>query len=307
MAFLRNIINHLKNNYAFFAKYITMIGLYKKNKEKWILVYTMGKVGSSTVVSTLNKIMCKYSIFHIHWLSKKNILIDIKFHKKFFYINKKKGLKSKILPKYIIEGIFVNNYLRGNNEKKIKVYSLVRDPLLRNISAFFENVKLFFGYDIKRKMQMHNEKVVIDELSSIFTNEFIGKNKRSFLDGDPLTWFDEELKQVFALDVYNSVFPKEKGYKIYNCNGIDFLLIRLEDLDRCFTDATEKFLGKKISLAKEKNVGANKVYASIYTNFKKNVEIPDWYVDEIYDSKFAKHFYTEKEIIKFKGRWLKSS
>lgn len=113
----------------------------------------------------------------------------------------------------------------------------------------------------------------------------------------------DELKEVFDIDVYRSVFPKDKGFSISRYYNKSLLIIRLEDLNDCFSEATEKFLGKSFSIRKNKNTGKNKAYASVYKKFKNTIVLPDWYLDKHYNSKYANHFYTDSEILNFRNKW----
>mgnify|MGYP000595620150 FL=1 len=241
-----NVISYLKHHYPLIAKYHTYLELNRNIKDRCILVYTMGKVGSSTIVKSLDNQLHEYFVFHIHWLAVKNLTQDQNFYKTFYQRNRKQGVYHKILPAYLIEGRYINERInRSCNYKNIeKIFTLTREPLARNISSFFENLKIFFGYDIDKNLRIKDEDTVVDELITLFCDEFIINNTVNFLDADPLTWFDIELKEVFNLDVFNSEFPKEKGYKIYSNEVASVLLIRLEDLNECFSEASEIFLEK---------------------------------------------------------------
>ena len=52
------------------------------------------------------------------------------------------------------------------------------------------------------------------------------------------------------------------------------------------------------------NVGTDKWYSEMYKRFKRNFKPTEEYLNIMYDSKYIKHFYTDKEIESFKNKWL---
>src|SRR5699024_3797273 len=241
----------------------------------------------------------QYSIYHVHWLNKKNLIADKEFHKKHYDANRKNGVKVNVLPKYIIRGFYVSDLITNSNlgTDKHKVITLTRDPVARQVSSFFQNSKRFFGIDFESMNQSNEE--VLERLMDVFLNDFIGKNDIDFLDASPLTWFDEEIKEVFNVDVYDSSFPKERGYALFKNGSVEILLIRLEDLNRCFREASYQLLGREVEIIKSKNAAEDKNYASIYAAFKNQLVLPQQYLDRMYESKYAKHFYSRDEILGF--------
>jgi hypothetical protein len=103
--------------------------------------------------------------------------------------------------------------------------------------------------------------------------------------------------------VFSSDFPKSKGYKIYEGDKVDILLIRLENLNQCAREAFKDFLNIDNFTLINTNIGSEKDYAPIYKKFRDAIALPDSYIDEMYNSKYARHFYTEAEINKFRARW----
>jgi hypothetical protein len=119
----------------------------------------------------------------------------------------------------------------------------------------------------------------------------------------PLTWFDEEMKSVFDIDVYSSDFPKNKGYKIYKNRQVSLLVLKLEKMSECSARAFEEFLNIKNFKLVNANIAKTKRYAGIYKQFKESIEFPLSYIDKMYNSKFAQHFYTKEELDMFKKKW----
>jgi hypothetical protein len=79
----------------------------------------------------------------------------------------------------------------------------------------------------------------------------------------------------------------------------------LEDLDGCAPAAMQAFLGLPAFELQRRNVAAGKRYASLYRRFVESVELPAEYVDRLYGSRVARHFYTERELESFRNRALR--
>jgi hypothetical protein len=103
--------------------------------------------------------------------------------------------------------------------------------------------------------------------------------------------------------LFATEFPTETGYKIYQEKRADVLLMRLESLNECFTDAIQGFLGYDNLQLVNTNVGNQKDYADLYRAFKDIIQLPESYLDKLYSSKFAQHFYNSTELAQFKEKW----
>jgi hypothetical protein len=51
------------------------------------------------------------------------------------------------------------------------------------------------------------------------------------------------------------------------------------------------------------NEGGGKNYATLYDDFRKRIRIPASYVDEMLDSRYARHFYSGAELSKVREAW----
>lgn len=182
----------------------------------------MGKVGSSTILKSLKALNLSKPIFYVHHLTYD--LID-KVEKN--YIN-----SNKPIPMHIMGSKFLLNGLnKGIDIKKLKIVTLVREPVARNISAFFQNVDLSFSDFNCQDVDPVEIEALIENFLQIYPHE------------TPLAWFDTQIKSVFGIDVFASNFPKSKGYKIYKADHPDMLLMRLENINECSQEAFKEFLG----------------------------------------------------------------
>ena len=117
------------------------------------------------------------------------------------------------------------------------------------------------------------------------------------------SWFDEELKEMYGIDILDYPFDREKGYSIISENGIKILIIKVERLSQ-MAEVIGEFLGnQKIELS-NKNVGCDKEYAHIYKEIKGKIRIPKEYVEHYYkNNPYTNHFYSKDERRAFWDKW----
>ena len=249
-----------------------------------LLIWQMGKVGSSTVYNSLHRHMRSSAIFHVHLLSERMLEKGEVYQRSIFQGNKA-YLQNHCLREMMLESM--------GSGKKWKIISLVREPVGRNLSSFFQNLDLFFP---RGSLQSSNlENLPIDSLIKAFFGDFDHER--------PHEWFDQEIKGLLGLDVFSEEFPKSKGYKIYAGKNFDFLLLRMEDLDRTAHEAFTTFLELPEFKLYNKNVGSGKAYAKKYEELKKHIVFPKEYLDHCYESDYTRHFYTPEEIKRYRKKW----
>jgi hypothetical protein len=135
----------------------------------------------------------------------------------------------------------------------------------------------------------------IDRLRDSFVNDF---------DHDrPSEWFDLEIKGILGIDVFAEGFPVARGYQTYSTDSYDLLLIRMEDLGRVGAEAVREFLGLPEFELETKNQGDDKTYAQLYADMKKQVRFDPGMLSRVYDTRYARTFYSDDELARLKARW----
>ena len=272
------------------------------HKKPPLIVHQMGKVGSSSVTRSLRAAKIDRHIYHTHFL--RPALID-KFEKQrrnHLGTGREGGLK------HIWQYQHLSKQLkRGLKGRRWKIITLVRDPIARNLSDFFEHLELLPvapGQPLKVRSEAHNYELTIDNnnlegLVELFFDRY---------DHDtPLTFFDQEFKGVFKIDLFASDFPTSKGYQVYREKEVDLLLIRLENLNTCFSEAVKAFLNIDNLPLIQANTSAKKDFATLYQMFKDTIHFPESYLEKMYSSRFARHFYSDLERAQFKVKWSGNS
>lgn len=271
-----------------------------ESSEPPVLVYQMGKVGSQTVTQALKNTDLNRRIYHLHTLTPERIERRERERKPFF-----PEVDSRL--KYVWRCQYVRRrLLHGSGEKKWKVVTLVRDPIARNISAFFEEIEiepLEVGGQWRITSEEHDFQLLIKDNN---VTELIEIFFEKYPHHTPLTYFDRELQAVLGIDLYASPFPTTEGYKIYNGKKADVLLIKLEHINRCAARAFKEFLNIENLTFEEKNVSQQKEYAVLYRSFKETINFDESYLDTMYRSKFARQFYSDAELESFRKRWTRN-
>ena len=249
------------------------------------LIYSIGKVGSTSVKVSLTGAHIKNPVFHIHRLSWHTLEESYEYHRN-------AGLD---VPGHVKDGKYLRFFIDKTRGKvRWKIISLTRDPIAWTVSSLFENLK---NYPELRN-QAGDELVngILTHLEKRF-NEFDEKYDYA------CNWFDRELMDVFSFDVYSESFDPAAGYKITKAENADILIIRLENLSRCSSEAFQKFLGLREFQLVKANEGSDKSYKQVYQQVLSTLSLPRDTVERIYRSRYARQFYTDEEINTFKRRW----
>ncbi len=263
-----------------------------------ILLYQMGKVGSKTIQRSLEALDLDRPIYHVHFLTPDRVQRTEKERRRYFGTDKEGLLRHVWLYQYLLRQM-----ARGLDGKKWKIVTLTREPIGRNISTFFENLDVE-PVDGGRRYRIQSDYYGFEIDLDI---EHLGELIQLFLErlchDRPLVFFDEEIKGMFGIDLFAGEFPVSRGYKIFEAERADALLIRLENLNDCAAEAFKEFLGIEGFTLTQANVADEKVYAPIYKRFRNSIVLPESYIEKMYSSKYVRHFYSEEEIARFRARW----
>lgn len=168
---------------------------------------------------------------------------------------------------------------------KTKIISLVRDPLDRNIAMFFQDLHFWLTAYIQKhpdRMREEGHQLLIDAFNELFPHKY------------PCDWFDLELKRLTGIDVFQHPFDKAAGFMAVSQESFEVLLIRTDALDRLLPELSE-FVGFDVVIPSV-NRGDAKWYGEAYRQFKNEYRPPEMMLSLLYESKFAKHFFTDNGL-----------
>ncbi len=257
----------------------------QQNRQPAILVYQMGKVGSRTVYMTLRSLELPHPIYHVHWLSPAGIRAEE---------DRYRAAGAKI-ERHLRESQSLRWQLDRQPDRQWWIVTLVRDPVARRISELFEQIRLYYPELTLSDGGVHVEGVLA-RMEAAFTNYAERTDKCH-------VWFESELKQVFGIDIFDHPFDREAGYGLVELGRVQLLALRLEDLDRN-TDRIGSFVGHPAPLSLVKaNVAENKSYAAAYQTVTTTFKLPASLCRTIYDSRYARHFYSPEMRAALARRW----
>lgn len=295
----------LKRNYFLAKRAYGAWYSMKLRQKQLVIVFQMGKVGSTGLVSSLQAAALKMPVLQVHALTQQGI----NALEKLYFGDKLSIFQESLLPE--TKHLLLSHYLRKAlhskcDEYEWKLITLVRDPVARNVSEFFYSV------DTNKHKPYLPDFYDRHAANTITTEELIRRFQDVFhVDSPefqlPLRWFDRELAAVTGIDVYASQFPKEKGYVRHRAGGFDVLLLKLEHLGRCSRKAIKEFLGLPDFHLLEANLASRKRYYPVYKDFIQSISLPDSYLSRADCSKYARHFYSDEEIESFRKKWGESS
>ncbi|MEZ4541861.1 MAG: putative capsular polysaccharide synthesis family protein [Chloroflexota bacterium] len=259
-----------------------------------LIVHTMGKVGSTTVAASLKAqgIKRTMSLFQPHFLSDEGVAFAeaLALERAGEWANlTRKGRNGFTRARRL------NKELKRRQDEggRVKVITMVRDPLATNVSGLFHNYR-WWPAELKTQC---------DPPSS----ECLAAVERYFVDTYPHhvpdMWFDMEVRALYGIDVFAEPFDTQRGYAIYHSEFADLLVIKLEKLNQCAPAAMREFLGLDDFRLLETNKAEDKEYAAIYQAFRRELPLSEAYIDRMYNSRVAQHFYTAEERAAFRRKW----
>lgn len=175
--------------------------------------------------------------------------------------------------------------------RKINIICSIREPVSRNISSYFHDYEAITG-----KSPADNN-TSLEELIEQFYE--INHNERG------LIWFDDEFYRLLNINVYDYEFPKTQGFQHIIKGRFNVLIYKLELPDEKKVQIICDFLNLQNFSIRRVNVTNKKKYSNIYKTFLQNIVVRDDYLNDMYNSKYAKHFYSTDEIDKLRSKWKK--
>jgi hypothetical protein len=240
-----------------------------------ILVHQMGKVGSRSVVDSLRETLPDARVHHLHTVTQAG-LSGVR------NACKERGVD---VPPHVVEGERVRREILDAGIGA-DVITLVREPVGRNVSAFFQN-------------HISGLEDATDEEVDGFCRRFI----EGYRHTQPLTWFQREFDGVYGLTMDTLLFDPSIGWAAYDAGRFRVLLLRCESSDEVKRSAISRFLGTDDLDWVRRNETSKKRHGRVYAKFQARLRVPVSILDRLYGSTYARHFYTAEEIERFRAKW----
>jgi Putative capsular polysaccharide synthesis protein len=245
------------------------------------VVFAQGKTGTSSIAAGLKRARVG-PVFQIHTLRPK-ILAKVEDE----YTRR----PNDSYPRHIWEAQWLREHL-PSVERPWRLVTSVRDPIARIASRVFQRRSRFEGFD-----DAITSDGLVDELTVAFERD------RKRLGAVGWDWFDFELTPVLGMSVYDFPFDPVAGVATIETEHVHALLLRGESLDKAPAALSAQF-GCPIELTSE-NVGSQKDYGTLYREVLDRFRPPPDYVAQVYDTRLARHFYSEAERDEFRRHWTR--
>ncbi|MCR9129324.1 MAG: putative capsular polysaccharide synthesis family protein [Alphaproteobacteria bacterium] len=248
------------------------------DKELPVLIYTMGRVSSGSCSIALGK-AGYHRRHHIHILNE-----DWRDYSG--AASPATGMTAQQEARYEYDRK-VRREIIDTGEKAL-VISFIREPLTRNMSAFFMN---------------RVDKKGVDDKSPEGMRRAFLKRYPHFV---PLEWYHREFNKSLGINVFDHAFDPQVGYRILETDRFRILLLRTEMTNEAKGAALSDFLGVPVEMEvykKSDKYELKEETNELYREFKKEVKFRKGFLDYLYDSEYARHFMSESEIEEIRGRW----
>ncbi len=252
-------------------------------------ILSLPKCGGSTVTATLNHSFPNSQTSHLHVISVNEMQRYVEEAEK----SNDERIKTAMMAHLnrAIETRAIIKQLGSNNTTYI---AGVREPISLAISLLFEQ-GLNYGENHMFFSVAKIQKTIEDSEEIRWLN--IRKLDR---------WFDENILTTSGHDVFAEPFPKDTGYKTYRGGKGDLSVYRLENFDSILGALGDVIEVPSICLEiKKENIATEKTYAEQYRTVLSEIHFSDAFIDKIYQTRYATHFYSPSEIEQFKARWRK--
>jgi hypothetical protein len=248
-----------------------------------ILVYQMGKVGSRTVVETLEGMALERPVIHLHTLDPARLERSIA-----------RRASARSTPEHLLCARILAPKLAAG-PFPCRIVTLTRDPVDRAISFAFQNLAA-------KAPGISKAAPDLAEMARAVTRML----RTAPGHADPSCWFDRELKGIFGVDVFREPYDAASGFTLLE-GTVPVLVIRMEDLDRALAPALGRLLDldpTRITTVRA-NVGATKAYSHGLRALKSSYRLPPDLAARVLGTRYVRHFYPE-ETSAMRHRWTES-
>jgi hypothetical protein len=270
MRFLRGITPRLRHYYRWYG-YVPLNAMLGRLP---VIIYTVGKVGSTSIYESLPN-----SVFwvQVHTLNPQE------------WEKARQARLEQDVSIALAHAAQVRTHIVEAG-RKAKYITVVREPLSRNISAFFEGFHHFTGRKPSSKPEDQPEQ------AKIFLEQYPHERILNF--------FDLEYKTMLGLDVFAQPFPHEQGYQTLTFERGDLLILRTESDDTLKEQAIKQYLDLPDFRLRRANVREEQGDAAAYRAFKQSLVLQESYIEQMLESQYCRHFYTPEERQALREQWL---
>ena len=193
------------------------------------------------------------------------------------------------MARHVEDGYRARALLEAEPDRPVKVITLVRDPIERNISAGFAR--------FRRQGEL-------DELHRYVTDPAVTDRIWERLDMSlPFHWFDLEIRDALGIDMYQ-VDVASAGYAQIEVGRVNALTIHSTLPDEVKSTLLSRFMGRGVTVG-HKGVDRSKLgdQQNLYRAFELTSPLTAADISEAAESRFVQHFFgadKDEYILKWK-------
>jgi len=270
----------------------------KDDRSTPVIIYQMGKVGSTSIYKSLKNEFPE--VYQIHSLHPKKLAKTTR-------ILRQNGLG---IPKHVRQSNhLVSNFISG--KKPVKIITPIRAPLARNVSAFFQELsseiilqdRLRDRLNISSLIRLSTLLPLPNEMKNALIYKLIGGKLHSKIDvlvdyfkshyrhRIPLDWFQAEFKESLHIDIFKKGFDIEKRYQRYSRGNIEVLIFQSEMSNGEKENILKDFLDLENITIKNEHTSASKDYSDVLQAFKEKLEADTDFCSQFLHSNYVSTFY----------------
>ncbi|MEX0290290.1 MAG: putative capsular polysaccharide synthesis family protein [Flavobacteriaceae bacterium] len=266
---------HLKDRAVLFSESYMLTS---PGSETPILVFTMAKAASTSVYRSL-KHHGRKQVFHIHSLDESEISAGVA-----------KCLKNGIYPGRRSPVGLINRKI-VSKRRPFKIISLYRNPIDRNISAFFDAFELFLG------VPAQNYPGSLEELEKAFHDNI----SHTYA----IDWYGKQFFEGTAINVYELPFNSDEEFTVFKKGHIEVLLMHSEIPNPKKEALIGDFCDIKDFNIIDANITAESNGGKLYKDFRNHIRYTEGYLNSLLDSPYMNHFFSEGYKERLFKTWLK--
>lgn len=255
-----------------------------------VVVFQMGKVGSTTVYEAVRAAVADRLVLQVHHLTPEALEAEERAYRAAYG-------RLRRIDAHLAHGLYLRRLLDQPAAERAEpwaVVSLVRDPVARNVSAFFQTLPLR-SPDLAGRAD--RGEATADELLAAFA-------AAGWWHDDPVTaFFGGQMAPAFGLDVLDPAQRPDATRHCYVGPDARLLVLRVEDLGEAAGAQLGAFLGAPVVWPQAAQVADTKGYGPVYREVVDRLTLDEAELDGIYDSPHVRHFYSDAEIATFRRRW----
>ncbi len=231
-----------------------------------ILIYQIGKVGSSTIRTSLER-LGRYDVYQVHRLNPENIARVRRAHDERGWPHPRTDRHGLALYERLVQP-----------RVPARIITLVREPIGRSFSYYFQNLDKICG-------RRHAHRAIpVERLIRDFPVTFPYSDNH-------LTWFDDEFKVVTGIDLYQPDLDLKKGYDILDSDVYQVLILQTHAPDAVKAAALSRLLDLDDVPIIRTNVTSRKSAAEAYRRFREQIRLVPAYLDHMLNARYSRTFF----------------